>query len=161
MVVNETERSSGRRAVSQAGCAIASCPQRTRTANSQGKDNQAATDALREIEGIELAPVELVRRKAFPNAAAAGLSVLEYDDPKAREELRRLTDFLFVYTSDIKEVAHGNRESVIFSKALCQMVPTTRMKLPCCCTSGGKVVAKQRTTFSRLSSPTCGSSLII
>jgi chromosome partitioning protein len=78
-------------------------------ADSQGKDNQAATDALREIEGIELAPVELVRRKAFPNAAAAGLSVLEYDDPKAREELKQLTDFLFVYTSDIKKVAYGNR----------------------------------------------------
>ncbi len=65
-------------------------------ADAQGKDNEAAAEALREVAGIELAPMMIVRRKAFPNAAAGGLSVLEYDDPKAREELTRLTDFLFV-----------------------------------------------------------------
>ena len=65
-------------------------------ADAQGKDNAAAIEALTEIEGIEIAPVLVVRRKAFPNAAASGLSVLEYDDPKAREELKALADFLFV-----------------------------------------------------------------
>jgi hypothetical protein len=39
----------------------------------------------------------IVRRKAFPNAAASGLSVLEYDDPKASEELTRLIDLLAVF----------------------------------------------------------------
>ena len=78
-------------------------------ADSQGKDNQAATDALREVDGIELAPVQIVRRKAFPNAAAAGLSVLEYDDAKASDELRQLLESLLVYTNDNGKVAYGNR----------------------------------------------------
>ena len=72
-------------------------------ADAQGKDNAAAIEALAEIEGIEIAPVLVVRRKAFPNAAASGLSVLEYDDPKAREELKALADFLFVYSNDIQK----------------------------------------------------------
>ena len=51
----------------------------------------------------------IVRRKAFPNAVAAGLSVLEYDDFKAREELTQLTRFLFEHTSDIGALSYGNR----------------------------------------------------
>jgi len=70
-------------------------------ADAQGKDNDAAADALREIQGMELAPGFIVRRKAFPNAAAAGLSVLEYDDPKAIEEFGRLTEMLFVHANAI------------------------------------------------------------
>jgi chromosome partitioning protein len=69
-------------------------------ADPQGKDNEAAAEALREIEGIELAPGYIVRRKAFPNAAALGLSVLEHDDPKAIEEFNRLTEMLFVPAND-------------------------------------------------------------
>ena len=78
-------------------------------ADPQGKDNQAAADALSEIEGIELAPAVIVRRKAFPNAASSGLSVLEYDDPKASDELNQLTKFLFGYTNDSGVKSHGNR----------------------------------------------------
>jgi chromosome partitioning protein len=70
-------------------------------ADAQGKDNEAAAEALREVEGVELAPGFIVRRKAFPNAAASGLSVLEYDDPKAIEELNRLTEMLFVHATAI------------------------------------------------------------
>ncbi|MDR3798416.1 MAG: AAA family ATPase [Terracidiphilus sp.] len=70
-------------------------------ADAQGKDNEAAAQALREIEGIELAPGFIVRRKAFPNAAAAGLSILEHDDPKAIEEFNRLTEILFVHSNAI------------------------------------------------------------
>lgn len=66
-------------------------------ADSQGKDNEAAAEALRQVAGLDSAPHIIVRRKAFPNAAAAGLSVLEYDDPKAIEEFTKLTDHLFVY----------------------------------------------------------------
>ena len=65
-------------------------------ADPQGKDNQTACDVLREVQGTELAPVLIVRRKAFPNAASAGLSVLEYNgDHKASDELKQLADFLF------------------------------------------------------------------
>lgn len=64
-------------------------------ADAQGKDNEAALQALSEVEGLETAPALIVRRKAFPNAAAAGLSVLEYDDPKARDEFTQLTTYLF------------------------------------------------------------------
>ena len=65
-------------------------------ADSQGKDNDAAASALRDIEGIELAPHVIVRRKAFPNAAASGLSVLEYNDAKAIDELTWLIDTVAV-----------------------------------------------------------------
>lgn len=65
-------------------------------ADSQGKDNEAAAEALRGIEGIELAPCAIIRRKAFPNAAASGLSVLEYDDSKASAELTSLINMLAV-----------------------------------------------------------------
>jgi chromosome partitioning protein len=78
-------------------------------ADAQGKDNSAASEALQEIEGVELAPMLIVRRKAFPNASASGLSVLEYDDPKAREEMTQLANFLFVHTNDIGVISHGNR----------------------------------------------------
>jgi chromosome partitioning protein len=78
----------------------------------QGKDNDAATASLREVEGIEVAPIVIVRRKAFPNAAALGLSVLEHrDDPKASAELRELVDFLAnVCTNEIGALSYGNRK---------------------------------------------------
>jgi chromosome partitioning protein len=65
-------------------------------ADPQGKDNQATLEALGEIKGIEVCPLMIGRRKAFPNAAAAGLSVLERrnDDPKAAEEMTQLVQFV-------------------------------------------------------------------
>lgn len=78
-------------------------------ADPQGRDNQAASDALRDVPGLELAPVMIGRRKAFPNAAAAGLSVLEYADPKAKAELQQLTAFLFAPQLDIGVISYGNR----------------------------------------------------
>jgi chromosome partitioning protein len=82
-------------------------------ADPQGKDNQAAIDALADLPGLEIAPVMIVRRKAFPNAAASGLSVLEYhDDHKASDEMRQLVEFLSrqpVYTNDIGVQAYGDR----------------------------------------------------
>jgi chromosome partitioning protein len=65
-------------------------------ADSQGKDNDAAAEVLKNVEGIELAPHRIIRRKAYPNASAAGLSVLEYTDPKASDELIQLLDSLAV-----------------------------------------------------------------
>ncbi|BDC53223.1 chromosome partitioning protein ParA (plasmid) [Bryobacterales bacterium F-183] len=78
-------------------------------ADPQGRDNEEAAAVLREHQSLEHAPTWIVRRKAFPNAAAAGLSVLEYDDPKAIDEFNRLMTFAFVYPNDIGKVANGNR----------------------------------------------------
>jgi chromosome partitioning protein len=64
-------------------------------ADPQGKDNQATLEALAEIKGIEICPLSIGRRKAFPNAAAAGLSVLEWhDDAKAAAEMAQLVQFM-------------------------------------------------------------------
>jgi chromosome partitioning protein len=67
-------------------------------ADAQGKDNESASALLsKRAPDIEHASQIIVRRKAFPNAAAAGLSVLEYDDPKAREELTCLAEAILVH----------------------------------------------------------------
>jgi chromosome partitioning protein len=66
-------------------------------ADPQGRDNDDAATTLRDVQGLEYAPTPIIRRKAFPNAAASGLSVLEYNDPKAIDEFNRLMEFLFVY----------------------------------------------------------------
>lgn len=71
-------------------------------ADASGNDNRAAQEALGEVPGLTAAPCRIGRRKAFPNAAAAGLSVLEYADSanpdgvvKAREDFNRLLEFLY------------------------------------------------------------------
>ena len=66
-------------------------------ADAQGRDNEDAATAVREVAGLELAPVMIGRRKAFPNAAAAGRGVLEYvpKDPKATDELTALIAVLY------------------------------------------------------------------
>jgi hypothetical protein len=57
---------------------------------------------MAEIEGLELAPLQLVRRKALPNAGTRGLSVLEYDDEKACcAEFGEVTIRLFRYRNGI------------------------------------------------------------
>src|SRR4051794_19177924 len=67
-------------------------------ADAQGKDNESASALLQKRSpAIEHASQIIVRRKAFPNAAASGLSVLEYDDPKAREELTCLAEVLLIH----------------------------------------------------------------
>ncbi len=66
-------------------------------ADAQGRDNAEALEALGEVAGTEpIAPV-VVRRKAFPNAAAQGRSVIEAQprDAKAVEELTALADIAF------------------------------------------------------------------
>lgn len=82
-------------------------------ADAQGQDNQATLDQLAILKGLEVAPVTIGRRKAFSNAAAEGLSVLEYRaDPKASEEMRQLVGFLInsrVHTNDIGALSYGNR----------------------------------------------------
>ncbi len=67
-------------------------------ADAQGSDNDAAAEQIGEAEGIEYLPMPVGRRKAFPNAAAAGRSVLEQTprDPKAVQELVAIVSAVFV-----------------------------------------------------------------
>lgn len=67
-------------------------------ADPQGGDNEAALQMIRDIEGIEVLPTSIVRRKAFPNAAAEGRGVLEQSprDAKAVDELTALINAVFV-----------------------------------------------------------------
>lgn len=81
-------------------------------ADAQGKDNDEAAFAMREFEGFEYCPGALIRRKAFPNAAAHGLSVLEHNpkDWKAIVELTRLVAHLYVQRTDSEAISYGNRK---------------------------------------------------
>ena len=67
-------------------------------ADAQGRDNEDAAAALKEVQGIELLPLTIGRRKAFPNAAASGRAVTEQTpkDPKAVEELKALVQAIFI-----------------------------------------------------------------
>lgn len=67
-------------------------------ADAQGRDNEDAAEVIKEVSGIMLLPTTIGRRKAFPNAAAIGRSVLEQTpkDAKAVEELRALLRALYV-----------------------------------------------------------------
>lgn len=67
-------------------------------ADAQGGDNDAAAQVIADADGIEVLPVSIVRRKAFPNAAAEGRAVIEHSprDSKAIEELTGLIRAVFV-----------------------------------------------------------------
>lgn len=66
-------------------------------ADPQGADNADAAEELRNAPALTYLDTPIGRRKAFPNAAAAGLSVLELkpQDPKASSEIAALTAATF------------------------------------------------------------------
>jgi chromosome partitioning protein len=66
-------------------------------ADAQGKDNEDAAAALKEMSGLTFLPGMIGRRKSFPNAAAAGRAVTEHTpkDAKAIEELTSLVATLY------------------------------------------------------------------
>jgi chromosome partitioning protein len=71
-------------------------------ADAQGKDNGHAKDYIDRIEGLELAPGQIVRRKVYPNAANLGQSVFDLSDPaqkqaaeQAREDINGLVHWLY------------------------------------------------------------------
>src|SRR5262245_27185132 len=66
-------------------------------ADAQGRDNQDAIAALRDIAGLVILPLTIGRRKAFPNAAAQGRAVTEATprDAKAVAELEALRQALY------------------------------------------------------------------
>ena len=63
----------------------------------RSRDNTEAAAAVGELERFEYLPTPLRRRKAFANAAGAGLSVLELKpaDRKAITELQALINMVF------------------------------------------------------------------
>lgn len=67
-------------------------------ADAQGHDNEDASQAIADIPHIEMLPLSIGRRKAFPNAAASGRSVLEQNpkDAKAVSELTALIAALYL-----------------------------------------------------------------
>jgi chromosome partitioning protein len=67
-------------------------------ADAQGRDNDEADEALHEIAGLEVLPLTIGRRKAFPNAAARGRAVTEAipRDVKAVGELHALLKALYL-----------------------------------------------------------------
>jgi chromosome partitioning protein len=71
-------------------------------ADAQGKDNDDAAAALTVVEGLELLPVVIGRRKAFPNAFSAGIGVLEQTprDFKACSELLSVVNRLYTQRGD-------------------------------------------------------------
>jgi chromosome partitioning protein len=72
-------------------------------ADSQGRDNAEAAEALKDVSGIAGLPVMIGRRKVFPNAASTGRGVTEYlpKNPKALREFQQLLTLL--YTDTISE----------------------------------------------------------
>jgi chromosome partitioning protein len=82
-------------------------------ADAQGRDNDEAAAIIREKAGFEYFPHPIIRRKAFRNAAAAGLSVAECrpSDEKAIHEFRLFSDHIFGYTGDIVSISYGNRKA--------------------------------------------------
>jgi len=78
-----------------------------------GKDNDEAAVIIREKEYFEYFPHPIIRRKAFRNAAAAGLSVLEYRpaDEKAIREFGLFAAHLFRYAGDIASISHADHET--------------------------------------------------
>lgn len=82
-------------------------------ADAFGKDNEEAAAIIREKQDLDYFPHPIVRRKAFRNAAAAGLSVLEYRpaDEKAINEFALLEAHLFGYAGDIGSISYGHRKA--------------------------------------------------
>jgi chromosome partitioning protein len=72
-------------------------------ADSRGRDNDEAAEALKDVSGIEGLPVMIGRRKVFPNAASTGRGVTEYlpKNPKALLEFQTLLTLL--YTDSISK----------------------------------------------------------
>jgi chromosome partitioning protein len=66
-------------------------------ADSRGSDNQGAAKFLREVQSLQFVDTALGSRKAFSNASAEGLAVVELkpEDAKAIEEMESFYDQVF------------------------------------------------------------------
>lgn len=72
-------------------------------ADARGQDNEEASLVLKDTDVLSFIDTPLATRKAFSNAAAAGLAVTELKplDPKAMDEMRMLYRYIF----DISEIS--------------------------------------------------------
>jgi chromosome partitioning protein len=66
-------------------------------ADSRGQDNDEAAEVLKDTTSLKFSNLTIGTRKAFGNAAAAGLAVTELkpQDPKATEEMMTLYRYVF------------------------------------------------------------------
>lgn len=66
-------------------------------ADSRGQDNDEAAEVLKDTTSLKFSNLAIGTRKAFGNAAAAGLAVTELkpQDPKATEEITALFRYVF------------------------------------------------------------------
>lgn len=66
-------------------------------ADPRGQDNYDTAEVLKENDALTFLDTPLGARKAFSNAAAEGLGVLELKppDPKAAAEMRKLHSYIF------------------------------------------------------------------
>jgi len=66
-------------------------------ADPQGADNHDAAEIIKETDGISYIPTTIGQRKAFANAAAEGLGIIELkaQDKKAISEIKQLCTALF------------------------------------------------------------------
>ena len=78
-----------------------------------GKDNDEAAAIIREKEGFEYFAHPIVRRKAFRNAAAAGLSIVEYRprDEKAVHEFGLFAAHVLGYAGDIASISYADHKA--------------------------------------------------
>jgi chromosome partitioning protein len=76
-------------------------------ADPRGQDNDEAAEVLKETESLTFIETPLGARKAFSNAAAAGLAVTELkpQDPKATEEMLML--YRYVFDTNLVSAAKG------------------------------------------------------
>jgi chromosome partitioning protein len=84
-------------------------------ADPQGRDNDEAAAIIRDTAGFQYFERPIVRRKAFRNAVAAGLSILEYrpEDRKAVAEFTLLDEQVFGYHGEIGTVSYGDHEASV------------------------------------------------
>lgn len=66
-------------------------------ADHQGRDNEEASEYLKETRSLQFLDASLGNRKAFANAAASGLAVIEYrpNDGKAAAEIVHLYEMIY------------------------------------------------------------------
>lgn len=72
-----------------------------------GNDNQEATNIIKECSNLTCLPINIGQRKAFANAATAGLGVTELKTPdrKAIAEIEQLYEL--IYQKSIKSIGDG------------------------------------------------------
>ena len=78
-------------------------------ADPKGVDNDEAGEALRDSQALQFLDMPLGTRKAFGNAASKGLAVTELkpDDPKAIDEITRLSRYIFDISNISNEYQKG------------------------------------------------------